>query len=173
MFRRIRINSKSARSYPHNTRLDFLPNGYTAIYFKRLTFVQCLIRAPYADPHNTPQESGSHPIQGTANARRSSVGNMGINHRRFHLRVANQLLHGSDACLCVAGRHAVPVFQQVYCKRMPESMTTSGLRNSGFESSHLNRQLQDSFMQCVSHKTKNPLPHKGTLQGQSIGSHNL
>ena len=65
---------------------------------------------------------------------------MSIDHRRFHVTMAQQLLHRSDV---------VAVLQQVPRKRMPEGMTTGRLRDSSLESSHLNRPLQDSFVQMV------------------------
>ena len=54
--------------------------------------------------------------------------------------MAQQLLYRSDV---------VAVLQQVGRKRMPEGMTTRWLRDSGLESSHLDRPLQDSFVPMV------------------------
>ncbi len=64
----------------------------------------------------------------------------GADHRRFHVTVAQQLLCRSDV---------VAVLQQVRRKRILEGMTTRWLRDSGLESSHLDRPLQDRFVQMV------------------------
>ncbi len=51
----------------------------------------------------------------TPNPLASAIQDMGIDHRRFHVTMAQQLLHRSDV---------VAVLQQVRRKRMPEGMTT-------------------------------------------------
>jgi len=52
-------------------------------------------------------------IDRAANARWSTVENMGVNHRRFDVAMAQKLLNRSNI---------IPAFEQVSCEGMPESM---------------------------------------------------
>jgi hypothetical protein len=54
---------------------------------------------------------GSHPDKRTADTRRPAVEHMGIDNGRFDLAMSQQLLDGSNACLCVARRQARTAFE--------------------------------------------------------------
>jgi hypothetical protein len=63
----------------------------------------------------------SKSINGAANASRSTVEDMGIDHRRFDIIMAQEFLDRSDI---------VTAFEQVSGKGMPERMASSSLRQS-------------------------------------------
>lgn len=52
--------------------------------------------ASYADRHITPPGVTSKSVHRTANARRAVVEDMGIDHRRFNVLVAEKLLNSSN-----------------------------------------------------------------------------
>jgi hypothetical protein len=54
---------------------------------------------------------GSHPVKRTADTRRPTVEHMDIDHGRFDLAMSQQLLDGSNACLCVARRQVRTAFE--------------------------------------------------------------
>ena len=53
------------------------------------------------------------PVGGTADGRRAPVQDVGVNHRRAHVAVAEQLLNGSDV---------VSVLEQVRRERMAQGV---------------------------------------------------
>ncbi len=65
---------------------------------------------------------GSHLVQRTANARRPTVEHMGIEHRRFDIAMAQQLLDGSNV---------IAAFEQVGGERMAERMARGSFRETG------------------------------------------
>ena len=63
----------------------------------------------------------SEGVDGAANASRSSMENMGVNHCRLHIAMTQKLLDRSDI---------VTPFQQVSCEGMPESTPRAEARGT-------------------------------------------
>jgi hypothetical protein len=66
---------------------------------------------------------------------------MGIDHRRPDVAVAQEFLDGTDV---------VALFQKTGCERMPERMATAVLGDSGTQDCGLHRALEHTFVDVVS-----------------------
>jgi hypothetical protein len=64
----------------------------------------------------------SECVGGAANASRSTVEDMGVNHRRFDVVMAQEFLDRSDI---------VTAFQQVSCEGMPKRVAADMLDDTG------------------------------------------
>jgi len=72
-------------------------------------------------------------IQWTAYSQAASIEDVSVNHRRFHVLVSKQFLHGADV---------VPILQQVGGKTIPEGLTGDALVDPCLTGCFLNRLLQ-------------------------------
>jgi len=69
-------------------------------------------------------------VEGAANASRSPVENMGVDHGRLHIAMTQKLLDRSPACASHADRDIVTPFQQVSGEGMPEGMPRAEARET-------------------------------------------
>jgi len=79
-------------------------------------------------------------IDGAHHAQRLFVQHMGIDHRRLHIGVSQQLLHGSDV---------LPCLQQVRRKTLAEAMLCEPDRQSGLAQRRAHSTLQHLFVHVV------------------------
>ena len=99
------------------------------------------ITGSYADRHNTLSPGmGSHPVQGTADTRRPSMKDMGVDHRRFHVAMAQQFLNCSNV------RAA---FKQVCGKGMPECVAGGPLGEPGLRHGVSDGFLHQGFVKMI------------------------
>ena len=71
---------------------------------------------------------GSHPVQRTADTRRPTVEHMGVDHRRFHIAMTQQLLNSSNV---------IAAFEHVGRKGMPERVARGSLVSPAFATAFL------------------------------------
>ena len=84
-----------------------------------MPLVRYFIPASYADRHNTTSSIGSKPVHRTANTRRSTIEDMGIDHRGLDVAMTQEFLYRSNI---------VAAFEQVSGKGMSEGVASGPLR---------------------------------------------
>ena len=79
-----------------------------------------------------PLPPSTSSVQRTSYTLAALIQDVRINHRRTHILMSQQFLHGADI---------IAIFQKVRGKAVPERMTTSTLYDSGGRYGSLNRGL--------------------------------
>src|SRR5262245_58201655 len=79
-------------------------------------------------------------VDRTQDAERSSVEDVGVNHRGCHILVAKKLLNGADV---------LTVLEQMRCERMTERVRTGRFPDAAGEKSFTERALQHRFVKVV------------------------
>ena len=124
----IRIRCGTSISCPHNTPLAHLKGSRQSPCYQCLRSDHRLITGCYADRHKNPLVSASESIHGTANSGRSAIEDMGIDHRRLDIAMAQEFLDRSDI---------VTPIEQVRGEGMAERMTSGPLPYAiSFRSNH-------------------------------------
>ena len=98
-------------------------------------------------------------IRRASNPKTAAIEHVRIHHRRTHICVAKQFLHGPDV---------VPVLEQVCRKRVPERMAARSLRHPGLSHRRRHGSLNGRLVQV---KPRWP-PHFGSRQIRAAGNTN-
>ena len=81
-----------------------------------------------------------HAVGGAAHGGRATVDDVGVDHRRGNIAVAQKLLNGADV---------VPVFEQVGRERVPKGVALGVLEDPGTTHRILHRALGNGFVGSV------------------------
>lgn len=82
-------------------------------------------------------KEGLQIVEGAPNARGAFIEDMGIDHRRLDITVAEEFLHRSDI---------VPAFYEVRRERMAKGMAGSAFRDGGLDHGLVNGALHRAFI---------------------------